>query len=151
MAHIEREIAVNVLVRRGVPPLRHAPHATCVITDLRMPGMDAIEVQPRIKLARSKLSGAISYPPAIEMKRGTTPSTKAMLSFSKTVRCGEPPGFRVALTNAREQNMAFLDLIGFSVKIPAVLEQMKIVAPVNCAVLVEGETAQERSDRESYS
>src|SRR5881227_1701624 len=37
--------------------------------------------------------------------------------------------------------MVCLDLIGSSVKFRAVLDQSEMVAPVDCAVLVQGETA----------
>jgi transcriptional regulator with GAF, ATPase, and Fis domain len=43
--------------------------------------------------------------------------------------------------------MAISELIGSSARFQAVLEDVQVVAPAECAVLVQGETGRERNDR----
>jgi FixJ family two-component response regulator len=127
MANIERQIVVTVDDDRGVREsieslMESAGYvpvmfsfgeeflgsgtlatATCVITDVRMPGMDGIEVQRRIRLVRPKLPVIfISARDSDETRQGALDEGAVEFLYKPFDAVGLLEIIRVALTNARE-------------------------------------------------
>ncbi|MHC4398805.1 MAG: sigma-54-dependent transcriptional regulator [Planctomycetota bacterium] len=124
-----------------------------VITDLRMPEIDGLEILRRAKSAQSYaevivLTGEGTIPSAVEaMQEGAfnylvkTPTVKQLRAIAR--KAAESSRLRranVELKRRLDEKFGFEGVVGDSTQMREVIERLKRIAPTNASVLIQGET-----------